>query len=112
VKAPPKKTQAKTVEAYLAAAPKEQRDLLNKVRKTIKAAAPQATEGISYGIVGFKQHGERLIYYGYWKTHCALYGAGAGTMKFTPEDPIPDRVVTKLVKDRLAEIERKGARSR
>ena len=100
----------KTVDDYLDGATKEQRAALNKVRKAIKAAAPRAIEEISYGIVGFKYKGERLIYYGYWKSHLAVYGTGAGNIKFTPEKPLSDREITKMVKDRVAEIDKEGKR--
>ena len=96
-----------------------------KLRKTIKAAAPKATEGISYGIVGFKHNGKPLVYFGYAKAHCALYGStgrfidahaaelqaydlSKGTIRFPANKPLPDALVRKLVKSRVAEIERGG----
>ena len=116
-----KATKAKTVDGYIAAAPKEQRAALEKLRKTIKAAAPKATEGLSYGIVGFKQNGKNVVYFGSWKTHIALYGFGGsviaahavelkpyvqskGTIQFPADEPIPYGLVTKLVKARIAEL--------
>jgi uncharacterized protein YdhG (YjbR/CyaY superfamily) len=117
--------QPRTVDEYLAAAPKDKRDLLAKVRRAIRAAAPGATESISYGIAGYKYKGERLVYYGYWKDHCALYGFGTGfvdahadelaaydlrkgTLRFSADKPLPDRLVTRIVKSRIAEIDRAG----
>ena len=117
-----KKAAPKTVAGYIAAAPKEQRVALEKLRKTIKAAAPEATEGISYDIVGFKQNGRNVAYFGSWKTHIALYGFGGsviaahkvdlkpyvqskGTIQFPADEPIPYRLVTKLVKARIAELQ-------
>ena len=76
--------------------------MLMTLRKTIKAAAPKATESISYGIVGYKQNGKQLVYFGYWKAHCALYGGGTGTIRFTADKPLPDRLVTKIVGRALA----------
>jgi uncharacterized protein YdhG (YjbR/CyaY superfamily) len=116
-----KKAAPKTVAGYIAAAPKEQRAPLQKLRKTIKAAAPKATEGLRYGIVGFKQSGKNVVYFGSWKTHIALYGAGGnvidahavelgpyvqskGTIQFPAGEPIPYGLVTKLVKARIAEL--------
>ena len=118
----PKTTQPKTVDEYLAAAPKEKRAALTTLRRTIKAAAPKATESVSYGIVGYKLGGERLVYFGYWKTHIALYGSSGrfnkahaaelkpyvqskGTIQFPDDKPIPVRLVTQIVKARVAEIE-------
>jgi uncharacterized protein YdhG (YjbR/CyaY superfamily) len=120
-----KKTAPNTVAGYIAAAPKEQRAALEKLRKTIKAAAPKATEALSYGIVGFKQGGKNVVYYGSWKEHIALYGAGGavidahkaelkpyvqskGTIQFPTDKPIPYGLISRIVKARVAEIERAG----
>jgi len=117
-----KATPPKTVDEYLAAAPKEKRAALTTLRRTIKAAAPKATESVSYGIVGYKLGGERLVYFGYWKTHIALYGSSGrvnkahatelkpyvqskGTIQFPDDKPIPVRLVTQIVKARVAEVE-------
>jgi uncharacterized protein YdhG (YjbR/CyaY superfamily) len=122
-----KTTGVQTVDDYLAAAPADKRAALNKLRRTIRAAAPDAVESVSYGIVGYKQNGQRLIYFGYWKDHMSLYGMGdralkahakelkpfvqsKGTIQFTTERPLPVRLVARLVKERLAEIQTKGYR--
>ncbi len=116
-----KTAPAKTVEEYLAAAPSDKRATLTKLRQTIKAAAPKATESISYGIVGYKQNGERVAYFGYWKEHIALYGTSSrfikahaaelkpyvqskGTIQFPWDKPLPVGLVTKIVKARVAEV--------
>src|SRR6266511_2577112 len=49
------------VEEYLAALPEESRAALEKLRKTIKAAAPEATETISYQMPAFKDQGRFLV---------------------------------------------------
>ena len=99
-------TKAKTVSAYLAAAPPDQRRALVQLRKTIKAAAPKVTEGISYGMAGFKHNGKAVVYFSYWKDHCAVYGPGMGTIKFTADKPLSVRLVTNIVKTRIAQIEK------
>jgi len=111
---------AKDVDAYLAALPDEQSIALQDVRRTIKAAAPEAIEAISYGIPGYKVKGKPLIHFGAAKNHCALYGAAIaesdkeelkgydtakGTIRFSPDKPLPAVLVKKLVKARIAEIE-------
>lgn len=83
-----KPTKPKTADDYLAAAPKDKRAVLMKLRTTIKAAAPKATEGLAHGIVGYKH--------------------GGNPIRFPTDKPPPDRLVTKLVKARMAEIERAG----
>ena len=101
-------TRAKSVSEYLAAAPTDQRATLGRLRKTIKAAAPKASEVISYGMAGFKYKGKPVVYFSYWKDHCALYGPGTGTIKFTAERPLSDGRVTSIVKMRIAAIEKAG----
>jgi len=114
-----------TVHDYLAAAPKDKRATLVKLRKTIKAAAPKATEEISYGMPTFKHRRKRLVYFAYWKDHYALYGMGRsfveanaaelkayqrskGTIQFPADQPLPERLITRIVKARIAEIDKAG----
>ena len=115
----PSPSKPTTPDAYLRQAPADKRAALQKVRAAIKAAAPDAVEKLAYGLVGFKHAGKALIYYGYAKEHCALYGPiGAaiadlkgydvtkGTLRFSASKPLPDRLVAKIVKARIAEIEK------
>jgi uncharacterized protein YdhG (YjbR/CyaY superfamily) len=121
-----KATRVKTVADYLAAAPKDKQATLTKLRQTIKAAAPNASESVSYGIVGYKLERKPVVYFGYWKAYYSLYGMGSrvtkahaaeleeylqskGTIQFPADKPLPYRLVTKMVKARVAEIEN-GAR--
>lgn len=107
------------IEAYLAALPADQRQLLQHVRTTIAAAAPAAVESFGYGIPGFKLEGA-LLSYGAAKAHCAVYGqspatqeklaarlkdfdSSKGTIRFTPEHPLPDYVLVEFVALRVAE---------
>jgi uncharacterized protein YdhG (YjbR/CyaY superfamily) len=109
-----------SVEDYLAALPEESRAALERLRKTIKAAAPEATETISYQMPAFKEHGRFLVSYAAFKDHCSLFPAskavmeglgeelkpyfsGKGTLRFTPDKPIPAALVKKIVKSRIAE---------
>lgn len=113
----------RTVEEYLAGLSPRFRALLCDVRRTIKAAAPRATESITYGIPTFKYEGQRLIYFSAATSHCAVhmvrkahldeatrlgFGVGRGSIRFTPEKPLPHRLLTRIVKARLADI---GSRS-
>lgn len=120
-----KATPAKTVDDYLAAAPQDERAALMTLRTAIKAAAPKATEGISYGMVGFSHRGKPLVHFGYWKAHVALYGSfdaraadlmaydrsHKGTIRFPANKPLPYRLVMKIVKARVAEIEKSRLRA-
>jgi uncharacterized protein YdhG (YjbR/CyaY superfamily) len=66
-----KRTPAKTVDEYHANVPEDQRDALEKLRKTIKAAAPKATEVSSYQIPVYKHHG-MLVGFAPFKEHCSF----------------------------------------
>ncbi|HEX9437976.1 MAG TPA: DUF1801 domain-containing protein [Candidatus Limnocylindria bacterium] len=111
-----------TIGEYLAGVSPRHRVLLRDLRKTIRAAAPHASESITYGIPTFKQEGERLTYFSAATKHCAIhmvrrahldeakrlgFGIGRGSIRFTPEHPLPERLVTRIVKTRLAEIRSK-----
>jgi len=108
---------AKDVDAYLAALPEDQRAALEKLRETIKAAAPEAAESISYGMPTFKYKGRPLIYLGAAKKHCAIYGTSTdneelkqydtskGTVRFSPDKPLPEALVKKLVNAQIERIE-------
>ncbi len=109
----------KTTDDYLAALPEVQRAVLQKLRETIKAAAPEAVESISYQIPTFKYKGRPLIYFGAAKNHCALYAVDTdaqkdelkgydtskGTVRFSPDKPLPEALVRKLVSVRINAIE-------
>jgi uncharacterized protein YdhG (YjbR/CyaY superfamily) len=110
------------VDEYLAKVPDEARAALEKLRKTIRAAAPKATEGFSYGIPAFKLHGRPLVSYAALKNHCSFfpmspavmdahrkelepYDTSKGTIRFPVDKPLPATLVRKLVKARIAESE-------
>lgn len=115
-------SKPKTIDEYLARVKPEHRVLLEKLRQTVHAAAPGAEEYIGYGLAGFKFNGRPLVYFGAWENHCAFYAASPsvqkkfakelkgfeaskGTIKFTPEKPLPVALVRKLVKARIVENE-------
>jgi uncharacterized protein YdhG (YjbR/CyaY superfamily) len=117
---------AKTVDEFLAAVPPDKRAAL-KLRATIRAAAPTATEGISYGVPMFKLDGRPLVSVGFGADHCSFYvqspavmraqaaelepyDTGKGSIRFPANKPLPAALVTKLVKARIAEVGRKGHR--
>jgi len=117
----------KTVDEYLAQVPDDARATLEKLRRTIKLAAPQAVEVISYRIPMFKHHG-MLVAFAAFKDHCSFFpGSGVmeaykeelknyktskGTIRFTLSKPLPASLVKKLVKARLKQNEAKAARKK
>jgi uncharacterized protein YdhG (YjbR/CyaY superfamily) len=109
-----------SAEDYLAALPEAPRAALEKLRKTIKAAAPEATETISYQMPTFRLRGRFLVSYAAFKDHCSLFPAseavlealgeelrpyfsGKGTIRFTVDKPLPSSVVKKIMKTRIEE---------
>ena len=118
---PVARARPKSVDEYLARLPADQRAALTRIRRTIKAAAPRATEHISYQMPTFKLSGAHLVSFAGAKAHCALYGmssaverfgrelerfdAKGGAIRFSADKPLPGTLVMKLVKARAAEIE-------
>jgi uncharacterized protein YdhG (YjbR/CyaY superfamily) len=109
----------RTIDDYLAALSEDKRAALEKLRRTIRAAAPRAEECISYRIPAFRLDGKGLVWFGAAANHCAIYGvvaeegelegcdtSGKGTIRFRPDNPLPAGLVRKLVKARIAEIAR------
>lgn len=104
---------------YMAVLPAGQRIALERLRKQILAAAPDADDHFGYGLPGFKYNGHPMLYIGAAKNHCALYGSvpvgfkerlkdftvSKGTIQFTPEKPLPVALVKDIVKAKCAEIE-------
>src|SRR3989442_199410 len=120
MRVPSMNAKPKTIDEYLARAKPEQRATLEKLRKTIYAVAPNVEEGISYGLAAFKLNGRPLVYFGAWANHCAFYPGSStlakkfqgqlkkfvtskGTIRFTPDKPLPAALVRKLVRARMAE---------
>jgi uncharacterized protein YdhG (YjbR/CyaY superfamily) len=110
------------VDAFLAALPLEMRAALENLRRAIRAAAPGAEESISYGVPAFKYRGRPLVSFGAAKSHCsfyvqspavmeahreelASYDTSKGTVRFAPDAPLPDALVAKLVRARMAETD-------
>jgi uncharacterized protein YdhG (YjbR/CyaY superfamily) len=121
-----KRTPPKSIDDYLAALPEDARAALANLRKTIKAAAPKATEVISYQIPAFKHHG-LLVSFAAFKNHCSFYpmspdvmrahaadlkgyDISKGTIHFPADRPLPAALVRKLVKARIAENEKHASK--
>ncbi len=110
-----------SVDDYLATLPDDRRAALEALRQTIRAAAPEATETIAYGMPAFRSHGGQfLVSFAAYKAHNSLfpasdavveavaealtpYLAGKGTIRFPADEAIPLDVATKIVKVRFEE---------
>jgi uncharacterized protein YdhG (YjbR/CyaY superfamily) len=115
-----KSVPARDVDEYLAGVPKPARATLEKLRKTIKAAAPMASEVISYQMPMYKHHG-MVVGFAAFKDHCSLYPGSAvmdahkeelkrydtskGTIRFSASKPPPAALIKRLVKARIKENE-------
>jgi uncharacterized protein YdhG (YjbR/CyaY superfamily) len=110
------------IDAILAALPEGQRTALQSLRRTIAAAAPDAVEAISYALPAFRYRGRPLVSFGAAKAHVAFYcmspaamerhkdllagyDTTKGSIRFRPEAPLPDSLVTTLVRARMAETD-------
>src|SRR6478735_2070990 len=97
-----------TVDAYLAGLPSDRRAGIETLRRTVNAAAPDATETISYQMPALYRDG-RLLVSASGAVMAALgdeltpYLAGKATVRFPANRPIPADLVTRIVKVRLAE---------
>ena len=114
-----KKVTFNSIDEYIATFPEDVQKILEELRATIKAAAPEAGEKISYGIPTFTLNGKYLIYFAGWKDHISIYpipsgtdafnkevsqyAEGKGTLKFPIDKPLPLKLITKIVKFRVAE---------
>lgn len=125
-----RKGTAKTVSEYIARFPADAQRRLKELRTTVKKAAPNAQESISYGIPAFRLNGP-LVYFAAFRAHIGLYpvtgvvrtalttqlsaylpSAAKATVRFPLDKPIPRGLVTKIVKLRIKEnAERKRRRA-
>jgi len=112
---------AKTVDEYIAAAPKEMQKPLRDLRKAIKSAAPEAEESIGWQMPYYKYNG-MLVFFAAFKNHMSFFPASKSVVKvfrdelreheisgttihFTPEKPLPASLVKRIVRARMKENE-------
>jgi uncharacterized protein YdhG (YjbR/CyaY superfamily) len=112
------KTDYASTEEYIGIFPPPVRKTLNGLRKAILAAAPKATERISYGMPAFHQ-GETLVYFAAYKNHIGFYPTSSGirvfkedlkayktsrgTVQFPVDEPLPLKLIQKIVRFRVKE---------
>jgi uncharacterized protein YdhG (YjbR/CyaY superfamily) len=116
------------IDEYISDFPKEVQNILQKIRATIKKAAPDSEETISYKMPTFNLKGHYLVYFAAYKKHIGFYPApigneefkeeiapyesGRGTLQFPLDTPIPYRLITRIVKFRRKEILARAATRR
>lgn len=116
------------VEAYLSALPPDQRAALSALRAVIKARLPDHLEVISYAMPGFRKPGPKgrmVAGYAAFKVNCGYYPHSGtilpvfaadlagykttkGAVSFTPDHPLPEALVLRLIDARLTEIAATG----
>jgi uncharacterized protein YdhG (YjbR/CyaY superfamily) len=121
-------TAPKNIDEYIARFPPEIQEILQKIRLTIRKAAPKAEEAISYMMPTFKLHGN-LVFFAAYKKHIGFYPAprgneafkeelsayegGKGTIRFPLDKPIPYALISKIVKFRVKEnLDRAAAKGK
>jgi uncharacterized protein YdhG (YjbR/CyaY superfamily) len=107
------------VDEYIKSFPPDVQTKLKQLRSIIKKEAPQAVEGISYGMPGYKLEGRPLVYFAGFKNHVSFFATPSGIERFKNEitdfevsksgiriplsKPIPESLIRKIVKFRVAE---------
>ncbi len=107
------------VEKYISKFPDETQLLLILIRNTIKEAAPDAVEGISYGMPGYKLNKKPLVYFAGYKKHIGFYATpsgheafanelkkykqGKGSVQFPIDQPLPLDLIKRIVEFRVKE---------
>jgi len=119
-------TASKQIDEILSSFSHDKRAVLQTLRETIAAAAPDAVEGISYGLPAFRYRGRPLVSYHASLGHCAFFpmspavldrhrdelaefDLAKGTIRFSPDRPIPAEIVSAIVRERLAETDAAAA---
>jgi len=114
-----KEKQFKTIDEYIEASPKDVQGILQRLRLTIRKAAPEAVETISYQMPTFKLNGKGLVYFAAFKNHIGFYPIpsgieafkkelsrykqGKGSVQFPIDKPIPYDLVRRIVRFRAKE---------
>ena len=122
-----KPQKPKDIDGYISQFPADVQAILEKVRATIRHAAPEATETISYQMPAFKQHG-MLVYFAAWKQHIGLYppvsgdkalekavaryAGPKGNLQFPLQEPIPYDLIERIVRLRVEQDTAKAAARR
>lgn len=115
----PKHTPPATIDTYIALFPEDVQQILQKIRAVIRAAAPEATEKISYQMPTFYLGGN-LIHFAAFKKHVSVFPSGSelgvlkeevapyrtskGTLQFPLDKPIPYELIGRVTQQRVAEM--------
>jgi uncharacterized protein YdhG (YjbR/CyaY superfamily) len=120
------RSTAKTIDDYIAGFPPEIQQVLEELRSLIRAAAPGATETISYAIPTFDLNGKHLVHFAGYAGHIGLYPApsgleafqeelkpyrsGKGSVQFPLDRPLPTDLIRRIVEFRVEETTGKASK--
>lgn len=113
-----------TVAEYIRAQPVSSAKRLRAIRAIVKKSAPDAVEGMAYGMPGYKLYGRPLIYFAGFTKHVGLYALPAtnvvfkkelakyktakGSIQFKHDEPLPLPLINKIIAFRVTENRAKG----
>lgn len=119
-----RKEPPKSIDEYIAGFPEDVQGILQKIRSTIKSAAPDAQEAVKYGIPTFVLNGN-LVHFGGFQKHIGFYPTPAaikafkddlsvyesakGSVQFPLDKPMPYSLINKIVAFRVKEVRKKAA---
>lgn len=114
---------ATTIDAYITAFPKDLQIILKKIRSLIHTTAPLAEEAMSYGMPTFKLNGKNLVHFAAWENHIGFYATPSGheafqkelskykgakgSVQFPLSEPMPYKLIERIVKFRVKEVQAK-----
>ena len=123
----PKPQKPSDIDGYISQFSPDMQTVLEQVRETIRQTAPEAKEIISYQMPAFKQHGI-LVYFAAWKNHMGLYppisgdkalekavekyAGPKGNLQFPLNEPMPLKLIERIVKLRVKQDNEKAAAKR
>lgn len=109
----------KNIDEYISSFPESTRHILENIRAVIKAAAPEASENISYGMPAYKLNGRPLVYFAGYNKHIGFYATptghaefseelsrykqGKGSVQFPIDEPMPLGLISRIVEFRVKE---------
>lgn len=109
------------VDNYIAMFPPAGKQVLKELRALVLAVAPQASEHLRHGIIGYDVGGQDLVHFGGWQRHIGFYPltdameeafadelkpykSGKGSLRFMLDRPLPVDLVRRIVQFRLQEL--------
>ncbi|WP_336517693.1 DUF1801 domain-containing protein [Pollutibacter soli] len=117
------KTKPANVDAYISSFPVEVQEKLMQVRRIVQEAVPDAEETIKYEMPTYVLHGN-LVYFAAYKKHIGFYGVpsgdpelvkalkvykqGRGSIQFPLDEPMPLKLISRIVKQRVKENQSKA----